>query len=168
MIKPTEYKDYYVDTKGNVYSNKYGNLRKLAVNKDSRGYYMLVKFYINGKTKNCLVHRLVAKAFIENTDRKPEVNHKNLNKQDNRVENLEWSTSKENKAHMYRNGHTPLRHFYNCELYKSGKLVKEFKSKREACDYAYSKYGASKTGLMKYEKIDSLNITLKIIGKCND
>ena len=50
--------------------------------------------------KHAHVHRLVANAFIPNPNNLPEVNHKNLNKEDNRVENLEWCTSRYNKAHF--------------------------------------------------------------------
>ena len=50
--------------------------------------------------KHAHVHRLVANAFIPNPSNLPEVNHKNLNKKDNRVENLEWCTSRYNKAHF--------------------------------------------------------------------
>lgn len=52
------------------------------------------------KQKHAYIHRLVAMAFLPNLDNLAEVNHKNFNKQDNRVDNLEWCSSKENKAHF--------------------------------------------------------------------
>ena len=56
----------------------------------------------NGKVKqkHAYIHRLVASAFIPNPRGLSEINHKNFDKTDNRAENLEWCTSKENKVHF--------------------------------------------------------------------
>ena len=66
--------------------------------------YLVVNFYNgSGKRKAFLVHRLVCEAFHENSQNKPEVNHINEDKLDNRACNLEWVTRKENINHGTRN-----------------------------------------------------------------
>ena len=66
--------------------------------------YLRVSLSVGDKAKLFLVHRLVALAFIPNPEKKPFINHKNGIKQDNRPENLEWATSKENVNHAFANG----------------------------------------------------------------
>ena len=63
--------------------------------------YCVVWLSRNGKVKACTVHRLIAKTFIENPKNLYCVNHKNGDKTDNRVDNLEWCTSGENLKHAY-------------------------------------------------------------------
>jgi len=63
--------------------------------------YCRVQLQSGDKRKNAMVHRLVAKAFIDNINEKPEVNHKNGIKDDNNISNLEWVTSSENQIHAY-------------------------------------------------------------------
>lgn len=66
--------------------------------------YLRIRLQRDGWGGNYMVHRLVAEAFIENPEAKPEVNHKDGNKQNNHVGNLEWSTSSENQIHAYDTG----------------------------------------------------------------
>ena len=66
--------------------------------KNNRGY-VTVSLCRDNKSYTCLVHRLVAEAFIENADNKPQVNHIDGNIENNRADNLEWVTDSENKAH---------------------------------------------------------------------
>lgn len=63
--------------------------------------YLLVNFCIDGIKSNHNVHRLVARAFIENESNKPQVNHKDGNKMNNCADNLEWVTASENTKHAY-------------------------------------------------------------------
>lgn len=65
--------------------------------------YLKVILIRNSKRTNKNIHRLVAETFIDNSNKLPCVNHKNGNKQDNRVENLEWVNFKQNIEHAIRN-----------------------------------------------------------------
>ena len=66
--------------------------------------YRRVVLMKNGKQINALVHRLIAQTFIPNPENKPEVNHKDGNKENNSVFNLEWCTHKENVHHAIETG----------------------------------------------------------------
>jgi len=78
------------------------NAKNLLPNLDTTGYYRisLCKNHIHKKTS---VHRLIALHFIPNPENKPEVNHINGIKTDNRIENLQWNTYSENIKHAYDN-----------------------------------------------------------------
>lgn len=70
---------------------------------DQKGYKR-INFLINGRTANKKLHRLVAEAFIPNPGNKPQVNHKDGDKSNNSVGNLEWVTNTENMRHAYSTG----------------------------------------------------------------
>ena len=90
---------YQVSSHGRV-RNGFKILKK---QKHKQGYE-LIGLSKNGTTKTYLVHRLVAKTFIPNPNNKPEVNHIDGNKTNNKIENLEWSTRKENMNHAFNTG----------------------------------------------------------------
>ena len=86
-----EFPQYEVSNTGLV--RKGAKIKKCRIN--SHGYPSAV-LYENGRKKNVPVHRLVAIAFISNPDNLPQVNHKDENKQNNNVKNLEWCDAKYN------------------------------------------------------------------------
>lgn len=76
---------------------------RILKSRTNRYGYMEVNLCADGKRKMLKVHRLVCQAFHDNPDNKPEVNHVNEDKTDNRACNLEWSTRRENNNHGTRN-----------------------------------------------------------------
>ena len=93
---------YKVSNKGNVYSVERKDSRgqrcggRILKPKYSRGGYLMVHLYKNGKMKAKIVHRLVAESFLPNPNGLPQVNHRDEIKDNNNVGNLEWCDSKYN------------------------------------------------------------------------
>ena len=113
---------------------KYGKYKYLKLQRQ-HGHgtdYMAVTLGTkNGARK--LVHRLVAEAFIPNTKNLPQVNHKNGNGTDNRVENLEWCTNRYNALHAKTNGLTnPGK---EAKTVRCKELNRVFNSSFEAADF---------------------------------
>ena len=105
--KPIEGTDgmYEVSNTGKVRSLNYlgrGITKELKPWKN--GGYRRINLIVAGKKKNFLLHRMVAEAFIPNPDNKPEVNHKDGDKWNNSVANLEWATRRENITHADETG----------------------------------------------------------------
>lgn len=101
-----EYIGIEVSTLGRVRKNtrKHDNDVIEEFCKDRDGYCRCTVQKLNGKYTSQPVHRLVAKAFIENPENKTCVNHIDNNRANNRVENLEWVTPKENVYHSFTKG----------------------------------------------------------------
>lgn len=115
-----------VRTKDRMIERKYHNgyVRKgqiIKLQKDKDGY-LKIHLYKNGKPKMYRVNRLVAETFISNPNNLSQVNHKNLDKQDNRVENLEWISAIDNVRHAANFG---LYHHPERKRDKLGRFIKK-------------------------------------------
>ena len=140
MIKPIEiegFEHYLIDTNGIIWSTvhsrwktklKTPRVRKHHPNKISKYFQVMLQNGPEGyKPKLYYVHRLVAQHFIPNPDNLAEVNHKDFDITNNKVENLEWVTSLHNKTYKNRNNT------------KIGKLLQNEKLVQEGIDL-YLKY----------------------------
>lgn len=107
---------YEVSNLGNVRSvdkttrdGRFWKGREIKKHRAGQGYLRAV-LCVDGMSHHLYIHRLVAEAFVLNPDNKPEVNHKDGNKHNNVVSNLEWVTKSENGLHSYRElGRKPSR-----------------------------------------------------------
>lgn len=98
-------KSYEISSLGNLRNIRNGKLLK---GQGVRSGYIVNILCEKQRKKTVRRHRLVAEAFIPNPEKKPEVNHINGDKLDNRVENLEWATHRENTDHAWLTGLTKL------------------------------------------------------------
>lgn len=99
------------ETDGKYEVSNFGHVRTngkrpglLTLTKQPSGYRYAMIELSNGKQRNCRVHRLVAQHFLPNQDNLSEVNHKDGNKDNNRVDNLEWCTRSHNVKHSFDTG----------------------------------------------------------------
>lgn len=93
-----EYSNYEVNQFGEI---RHKTRKKVLKPRSNNGGYQYVNFKINGKNINFAVHRIVANAFIPNPKGYTEINHKDHDRTNNCVDNLEWVDSSQNKQHAY-------------------------------------------------------------------
>ncbi len=91
---------------GSIYSEITNRILKPS--RKRNGYLGYSLFDKDKKVKYISGHKIIALTYIPNPNNKPQVNHKNGDKQDNRVENLEWATLRENNSHRCANLKSPL------------------------------------------------------------
>jgi hypothetical protein len=118
---------YDVSTEGRVRNGLRGTM--LSLQPTPKGY-LRVSLSRVGVSRNHMVHRLVARAFVSNDSDKPEVNHKDGDKVNNRATNLEWVTESENLIHAYDTGlrGSTFKYFVHCvelDVYTPGTQAME-------------------------------------------
>ena len=119
---------YEISSFGNVISNNFGKRKILKHGLMTSGYKM-VSLKNDGKQKIFSIHRLMAIAFLPNENNLPQVNHKDGNKLNNDLSNLEWCTQSQNMKHMYDSGLKTYK-----PLHYKGKFGKEHnRSKSVKC-----------------------------------
>lgn len=139
MRRPVKgYEGYYsVTDRGEIFTDATGHKKKAQIHFG----YESVGLFKKQKSQMKRVHRLVAEAFIPNPENKPDINHKNCIKTDNRVENLEWVTKQENNTHAWENGLNVIRYGVDTSCAKleniqvliiKEALIKGFRSKEIA------------------------------------
>lgn len=99
--KQIEDTNYYISSFGRIKNIKTGNFLKMAHNQKG---YQVAHVTINKKKRMLRPHRLVGLFFIPNPENKPQINHIDGNKENNRADNLEWVTNYENAQHAIKTG----------------------------------------------------------------
>jgi hypothetical protein len=144
---PFDY-EYEITRFGHVRNINTGNVIRHFTN---RGGYKYCTVSNSGRKRNIMIHRLIASVFIPNPNNKPSINHINCNKTDNRIENLEWCTPKENAIHARQNGLTVNPPSQNGKLGKlnstskpvrqidlSGNIIRDYDCARQAMEYGFT------------------------------
>lgn len=143
---------YFISSYGDVISYGQNKKKILKGTSDKKGY-LRVRLSMNDNKYSRKIHRLVALAFIPNPDNLPEVNHKDGNKANNHVDNLEWSTGKQNVKHAVDNGLVKrkygIKHWGRRRIgqYLGCELIKEYELIKEAVKEGYSQGSISRSAI---------------------
>ena len=134
---------YQISNHGRLKSFKELPQGRILSNINNKGGYLSVVLCSRDRKRYCRMHVLVAAGFIDNPQNKPEVNHKDGNKQNNFFWNLEWTTRVENHHHMMKSKktqcisgmnryNTDIRPKKIMQLSMNGEIISEFKNSKEA------------------------------------
>lgn len=158
MTKIQGFENYAVDELGQIWSlpkktRKGTRLIKPLVNPKTG--YMYVDLCKDGKVKKFTVHRLIALSLLPNPENKPQVNHINGNKIDNRLVNLEWCTRSENQKHSIKIGLRTTNGEKNSQSKLTEKDVINIRQSNERGYILAKKYNISQSTIIDIRKYRS-------------
>lgn len=130
---------YQVSNLGRVKSLKCNKPKILKAYFYRQDEYLAVELFIHSKQKPIKIHRLVAEAFLPNPDNKPQVNHIDGNKLNNRLTNFEWVTVGENVRHAYKLG--LIKRKSGCEHHQAKLTEEQVRYIRKVCIPGDRKFG---------------------------
>lgn len=130
--------NYFIDENGLCYNKKTGEYLKGQV---SNSGYLNYNLRYNGIVKRHYAHRLVAQAYLSNPNNFPVVNHKDGNKLNNNMNNLEWTTASANQKHAIKNGLRKFKTIYQYNVNKE--LINSYKTLEDVARAGFDLYSVS-------------------------
>lgn len=165
FVKIEGFSNYRINRDGTIVSflkwrnNPYGIPHVIKPYTDRNGYLVVSLRNDNGAKKNQFVHLLVAKMFLQNPENLPYVNHKDLNRQNPSVDNLEWCTLHYNNSYSFSHGCEEQG--CSCDLFFNGKFVDSFKSISAAAKHAVQHFKSDYNHLCNYLMDANVSIVRK-------
>lgn len=129
--KIANYPNYLISKEGQVYSTK---TNKIKLSQKNQNGYCRIELLNENEKKKFYIHRLVAEAYIPNPNNYNQVNHKDLNKHNNNVNNLEWCSEAMNMQHNADNKPENSRKVIQLDLDDDNKIIRTYNSIKEASE----------------------------------
>lgn len=161
-MEKTKYDNIFIDGE-DVYVQKASGMHKLCKWVDNVGYYQVV-WRENGKRKYVRVHRLIAETLLPNPNNLPQVDHKDGNKLNNALSNLEWVSNAENTQRGYNSGlyHSSKRSHKISAKHKTTGKVEIYKSIRSCAD-ALGLNRKTITAILKQQKANNYDYEFQYV-----
>jgi len=145
--------EYYISNQGRVKSHKFGKERILKPGLIGSGYQFVDLCFKGKKPTSRTIHKLVALAFIPNPENKPQVNHKDGDKLNNCIDNLEWVTRQENVRHAWENGLCESNRLASSKPVLDIITGKKYNSLISACNFISETYHSHAMRISKKSKL---------------